>query len=331
MSRVLLLQLDGKIPNLALMRIASHHRQQGDEVELRTPPTSLNVERGLWNDHDTVYASLIFERTRPRAERLLQVRPDAVIGGTGWSDTKTLGDVGIPDGPLDYSDYPAWPHSLGFTQRGCRLKCGFCKVPTKEPDLKAVATVREIWRGEPWPKNLLLLDNDFFGVPSWRREIEELNAGGFKVCWNQGFNVRLIGEEEAKAIASTQYRDDQFKTRMLYTAWDNRKDERRLFRNLELLAKHGVAPDDITVYMLIGYWAGETEQDWLFRQSRLREFGARPYPMPYDRTNSLQMGFQRWCIRRSDMKVSWQEYKAVNCRPEKLKGRLSLPLFEGEA
>lgn len=32
---VLLLQLDGKLPNLALMRIAAHHRAQGDAVELR--------------------------------------------------------------------------------------------------------------------------------------------------------------------------------------------------------------------------------------------------------------------------------------------------------
>lgn len=34
-ERVLLLQLDGKLPNMALMRLAHHHRAKGDHVALR--------------------------------------------------------------------------------------------------------------------------------------------------------------------------------------------------------------------------------------------------------------------------------------------------------
>lgn len=82
--KVLLLQLDGKIPNLALMRIAAHHRQRGDGVELRRAGNWSAVEHGLFDRHDQVYASLIFERTRPLAERLRTVHPTAIIGGTGW-------------------------------------------------------------------------------------------------------------------------------------------------------------------------------------------------------------------------------------------------------
>lgn len=33
--KVILFQLDGKIPNIALMRIAAHHRALGDEIDLR--------------------------------------------------------------------------------------------------------------------------------------------------------------------------------------------------------------------------------------------------------------------------------------------------------
>src|ERR1700740_2648466 len=76
-------------------------------------------------------------------------------------------------------------------------------------------------------------------------------------------------------------------------AWDNRKDEARLFRGLDLLVKAGVRPDQIMVYMLIGYWPGETHGDRDYRRQRLREFGARPYPMPYVRTAEL-VGYQRW-------------------------------------
>jgi hypothetical protein len=69
MTRVLLLQLDGKLPNIALMRIAAHHRDLGDDVELRRAGNAASLERGLWDRFDRVYASLIFESTRPLAHR----------------------------------------------------------------------------------------------------------------------------------------------------------------------------------------------------------------------------------------------------------------------
>ena len=48
------------------------------------------------------------------------------------------------------------------------------------------------------------------------------------------------------------------KTRRIYTAWDSKGDEERLFTGLNRLVKYGVKPDHIMVYMLIGYWPGET-------------------------------------------------------------------------
>jgi hypothetical protein len=307
--RVLLLQMDGKIPNLALLRIAGYHRDRGDEVELRQLRHPNGVERGLFDTHDKVYASLIFEKTRPLAERLLKAQPGVTVGGTGWRLESTLAGAGIPeDAPPDYSLYPNFRQSLGFTQRGCRLKCPFCVVPRKEGAIRPTATVNEIWRGEPWPKELLLLDNDFFGQPHWRERIAEVRDGGFKVSFNQGINARFLTDEAAEAIASVQYRDDSMRDRRLYTAWDNRKDEWRLFAGLNRLVKYGVKPAEIMVYMLIGYWPGETEGDWEFRRKKLREFGAMPYPMPYVR-DPVTIAYQCWVIRRYDLKVPWEEFR----------------------
>ena len=126
--RVLLLQLDGKIPNIALMRISAHHRDRGDEIELRH---GAQFEVGLWDRFDRVYASAIFTKTRPLCERLLRVYPDAILGGTGWSVQSSLESVGITTLEQDYSIYPRFEQSIGFTQRGCRLKCSFCVVPEK--------------------------------------------------------------------------------------------------------------------------------------------------------------------------------------------------------
>lgn len=75
--KVLLLQIDGKIPNLALMRISDHHRNLGDEVELRHTGNVTAVELHLGDDYDAVYASLIFQHSQPVARRLLEIYPSA--------------------------------------------------------------------------------------------------------------------------------------------------------------------------------------------------------------------------------------------------------------
>ena len=286
LGMILLLQLDGKIPNLALMRIAAHHRALGDEVAIGF---GAQFEASLWERPDKIYASAIFQKTLPLVQRLQQVHPEVVLGGTAFMDRvainvhQTVESAGVLTKDVDYSPYPRFQQSIGFTQRGCRLKCSFCVVPRKEGRVRAENTIAGIWRGEPWPKELLLLDNDFFGQPQWRERITEIRDGGFKVSFNQGINCRCITDEAAEAIASVDYRDDSMTVKRIYTAWDSKEDEERLFAGLNRLVKYGVKPDHIMVYMLVGYWPGETAEQRDYRRRRLREFGARPYPMPYER------------------------------------------------
>jgi hypothetical protein len=321
--KVLLLQLDGKMPNLALMRLAAHHRARGDEVTLERAPNRGSLKKARWagdlkGGYDLVYGSLIFERTRELAEKVREVYPEVVLGGTGWSMDTTLEDVGVLTKKQDYSIYPEFEHSIGFTQRGCRLKCPFCVVPKKEGKNVHEHAVHELWRGEGHPKNLLLLDNDYFGQEGWREKTEAMITGGFKVCFSQGLNVRLFDREAAEYLARLDCRDDQFRRRRVYCAWDNKKDEQRLFAGLDLLTQYGgFNPDQIMVFMLIGYWPGETQEDRLYRQRKLREYGCRPYPMPYVRTPEL-VGFQRWCISSCDKRVPWDVWEAAKYQPRNL-------------
>jgi hypothetical protein len=317
---VLLLHLDGKIPNLALMRLAAWHRRRGDAVMLRRCDNPRMIEPALGDPvhWDAVYASAIFQRTKASCERVRAIYPDAIIGGTGWDMALTVEDFGVPPSMMpDYSDYPAWRQSIGFTQRGCRLKCAFCVVPKKEGKVSEAATIADIWRGDYWPREIILLDNDFFGQPHWQKRIDEIQRGAFKVSFNQGINARMLTDETAAAIASVNYRDDSMKVKRIYTAWDNRKDESRLFRGLEALVRHGVKPDHIMVYILVGYWDGETHEDRDHRRARLREFGARPYPMPYVRTRET-VGFQRWVIGAYDKTIPWSEWRAAGYEPRNL-------------
>jgi hypothetical protein len=326
--RALLLQLDGgNFPNLALMRLSSHFKALGSEVFFRRAYSQASIEPHFGDSFDGVFASTIFERTSPLIACVQRNFPHCMIGGTGSGSDVTLEQIGVTTDEYDYSLYPKYPHSIGFSQRGCRLKCSFCVVPKKEGKVREADSIAKIWRGDPWPKNILLLDNDFFGQPRWRDRIREIQDGKFKVSFNQGINVRLINQEAAEAIASVRYSDDDFTRRCVYTAWDNREDEDKLFRGLNYLVKAGIKPDNIMVYMLIGYWPGETHDDREYRRRRLRDFGCRPYPMAFYATEELR-GFQRWVIRRIDLNWTWEEFKAAGYRPEKLGRSTGMPLLE---
>jgi hypothetical protein len=184
--RVRLAQLDGKLPNLALMKLAHYHRARGDEIVL-----TKDARRGLSEGRfDRVYGSAIFSYSAPRVAEFRSHFPKAFVGGT-WdpSDNTTVEQVlGVEESErYDYSIYDGFNASIGFTQRGCRLKCGFCVVPKKEGKPRSVNTIADIWRGEPYPRHLHLLDNDFFGQPheQWQARIDEIRNGNFKVCFNK--------------------------------------------------------------------------------------------------------------------------------------------------
>ena len=146
---VRLTQIDGKLPNLALMKIARFHRDRGDEIVF-----SKQVERGMFEpDYCAVYGSAIFAYSADRVAALKASFPDAIVGGT-WKRPTTPRSrmrLGLSGGRYDYSIYPGFTASIGFTQRGCRLKCGFCVVPKKEGKPRSVNTIADIWRGATLP------------------------------------------------------------------------------------------------------------------------------------------------------------------------------------
>lgn len=318
---VRLTHIDGKLPNLALMKLAHWHRARGDEVHF-----TKRIERDMLEPvYDRVYGSAIFSFSAPRVERFQIEFPDAIVGGT-WNtlDNRTVEDVLSEDlgERADYSIYPGFAASIGFTQRGCRLKCGFCVVPRKEGKPRSVNRIADIWRGDPYPRHLHLLDNDFFGQADWRDRIAEIRDGGFRVCLNQGINTRMIGDESAAALASIPYYDDGFTVRRLYTAWDNIGDESRFFAGVDCLERHGIPPTHLLVYMLIGYDKRETWERVMYRFNKMVARGIRPYPMAYgDRSRTLPLGgynapiagrtlseFQRWAIRKAYTFVPFECY-----------------------
>lgn len=317
-------QLDGRLPNLALMKLAAWHRARGDEVRFYKGAAA--AERHLDEPaYDAVYGSAIFKFSAPLIERFRIQFPDAILGGTGTDNPGTVEQiVGEDFEQYDYSIAPDdFRASLGFTQRGCRLKCKFCLVPQLEGKPRVSNTIADIWRGPGFPKHIHLLDNDFFAIEShWRARIAEIREGGFKVSFNQGLNVRLITEDGAKALATVEYRDDGFKKRRLHTAWDNLKDEQIFFRGVRILQDAGIPPSHLMAYMLVGFDKNETWERLFFRFERMKALGIRPYPMIYGEKrrlvplggSNMRIGhktlgdFQRWVNTGLYRAVSFEEY-----------------------
>ena len=315
MTDVRLTQIDGALPNLALMKLAYFHRAQGDEVSL-----TRRLERDLFEpSYGKVYGSAIFKFSQDRLMRFQRQWPEALVGGTGTPLQNTVeGVIGGEYEHYDYSGYPDFAESIGFTQRGCRLKCKFCVVPQKEGKPRSVNTIADIWRGAPHPKKLHILDNDFFGQPreEWQARISEIREGGFRVCLSQGINVRLIDEESATALASIQYRNTGFDERKLYTAWDNLGDERIFFKGVDTLERAGIPPKHLMAYMLIGYDPKETWAAIWHRFKLMVARGIEPYPMVFNRARKDLVCFQRWVITGLYRVVPWDEYRRETKSPE---------------
>lgn len=319
MGVVRITHLDGKLPNLALMRLAAWHRAQGDDVRWER-----GTSRQFHEPHyDVVYGSAIFSETRKAATRLVEQFPGAIIGGGGGDNDLRVEHI-VPSQftALDWSGYPDFEASLGYAMRGCRFKCGFCQVPGREGAARSNATIATIWRGPGYPKHLHLLDNDFFGNPEWRVRVREIVDGGFKVCINQGINARLLNAETAAAVVEMAPWDDSFKRRRLYVAWDNIGHERVFFNGIDALEKAGWKPEWVFSYMLLGFDPRETWERIFYRYNRMMERGVRPYPMVFagdDKTPrpaeyAKLKRFQRWVITGAHKLGGFETYDTRRIR-----------------
>ena len=107
-----------------------------------------------------------------------------------------------------------------------------------------------------------------------------------------------------------RYYDGKFKKRRLYTAWDNLGDESRFLTGLRTLNAAGIPSRHVMVYMLIGYRAGETMDEIMYRFQRLKDAGCLPYPMVYEKWRQPTLRrFARWVIMRYHEIVPWDEFK----------------------
>jgi len=287
-----LLDVDSKIPNLALMKISQWHKLNGDDIEHYMP-----LAHSLY---DKVYASKIFNFSDGS-----DIQQDMIVGGTGI-DLKIILPNEVDQMDPDYSLYN-YPHNIGFAQRGCRFKCSFCVVPQKEGKPKSVNTIEKLWTQRS-SNFLVLLDNDFFGNPEWKDRIEEIKDLDLKVNFNQGLNIRIISERQAQALASVKFRNLNNTGNQVTFAWDQIDDEKVIKRGFQRVVDAGIKPYQMQFYVLVGF--DTTPEEDMHRVMMLKGWGCDPFVMPYTKSDPYQRRFARWVNSRSAFnKCSFEEFK----------------------
>lgn len=295
MKRIGIYQCDGKLPNLALMKIAGYHERQGDTV---------NWYEGelLASEYDKIYFSKIFGFTP-----MPQLPDNAVIGGTGI-DFKNKLPAEIEAAEPSYSLYPDCKYHLGFSMKGCRFACKFCCVPQKEGRPYNYNAIDEILTNPNGGNRLMLLDNDFFGGLNWEANLLRIKELKLKVCFVQGLNIRIITEAQARLLAQVNYTNSKFNQKYLTFAWDKYRDHKLIEKGIRICNEAGIPCRHMQFFVLIGFDT-TPDQDYE-RVMTLREKGCMPFVMPYNREDKYQRQFARWVNNRAVFKsVKWKDYK----------------------
>lgn len=291
-----LYDVDSTIPNLALLKLAAYHRARGDHVERFNPLMRASYE--------VVYASKVFDFTPAP-----YLDDHMVRGGTGFGGGSRLPpevERAVPQA----ADYALWryPHSIGFTMRGCRFACAFCVVPEKEGRPAGDTGIADIWtnRGS---RLVVLLDNDFFGGPAWRDHVAEIRALDLLVSFSQGLNIRIITDEQAAALAGVKFRNLKGTKKQCHFAWDRIRDERLVLDGIDRCLAAGLRPNQMAFFVLVGF--DTTPAEDLRRVTMLADLGCDPFVMPYNRRDPYQRAFARWVNHKAVFRTTtWAAYRA---------------------
>lgn len=210
--KVLLVNIDSTIPNLALKKIEKYYQDNGDEVIWDMP-----IEADLV---DKIYVSCVFPRNKQRA---VSIHPHAIIGGSGY-------DLHIKLPPEIEAMKPKI--NWGFTTRGCIRKCHFCFVPEMEGYIHVEGDIYDLWDGES--KEICLMDNNILALPKHFKMIcEQIRKENLRVDFNQGLDHRLLTKDLWLELLSLKHIHE------IRFAFDDIAYKNTALRALELITTNG--------------------------------------------------------------------------------------------
>lgn len=279
-----LYDIDNRMPNIALMKLATWHKRQGDSVDWFAPIFPV----------DKVYASSVFTWSDKS-----KVPRNAVVGGSGFNLTTNL-DTQIDCLDCDYSLYPSFKQAVGFLTRGCIRKCKFCIVPQKEGKLKPYMDIQQVAQGR---NEVILFDNNVLASQYGLSQIEKIIKLGIKVDFNQGLDARLITPEIAGLLAHVKWLSP------VRLACDTEAMIEPVIKATKLLREAGCTPSNYFVYVLVDNISDAHKRVEILKKYKLDPF-AQPFRDQSGKDSDPRLkDFARWVNHKATFKsVPWEKY-----------------------
>jgi len=257
--KILIIDIDSKMPNLALKKIEKYHLDQGNEVIWDMPLARFIV--------DKIYVSCIFERNKKKCFDY-EDDPKCLIGGSGYSLK-----INLPDEIESIK-----PHiNLGFTTRGCIRHCEFCIVPEKEGRIRIVGDLLDLWDGTS--KDIILLDNNILALPKHFKFIcKQARENKIRLDFNQGLDCRLLDQDIVDELKIIRHKE-------LHFAFDELSYFNSVDRAITLLQKNGI--NRCNWLMLTGFNTDLKED--LFRANYLRSRNQVAFVMRYNNSKDRKL------------------------------------------
>lgn len=226
---ILLLDVDSRLPNLALMKLGRYFKEQGRRVVLaRRQAFVVGVE--------AVYASAVFSRpfTQKLVDKLLKYYGDSItVGGSGVDVCVRLPKE-VEQMPADYSLYPELgDRVIGFITRGCPFHCPFCIVPLKEGRTRQVATLDELLAYRK--RKLILLDDNILAHPKAEDFLREMAERNVEVNFNQTLDLHLMDQEKAGLLKRIRCSNLRFTRRVYHFSLNDNRNLDEVRRKYQML------------------------------------------------------------------------------------------------
>lgn len=276
--KILLLAPDSKVPNLALMKLAAHHKALGDEVS-----TSIV-------DPDLIYVSLIFTWNRHYAESIKFMHPGIKVipGGPGYDPSIKL-PSDVEQTPPDRSIYEPDGYTYGRVTSGCTRRCHFCMVHVQEPDgIRYIQHPKDIWvQGT----TLRLFDDNILAHPEAWNELYHWALENDIRLHLEYLDIRLITPKIALQLHQMKHDGNA-----LWFAFDFTHIENAVRQGVATLRDIGFNGRSLRFFL---YCHDEMAvEDAKYRWKVLIELGCEPFLMVniFNRTGRLKR-LQRRCTR----------------------------------
>ena len=202
---ILLIDVDSRMPNLALMKLSRYFKQQGHKVMQTRGVNRISSAQ-------EIYASCIFSSPLS-ADKIRKLQSfyghSLQLGGSGIDVKKRLPEE-IEALPPDYDCYPELgDRAIGFLSRGCPLHCPFCIVPVKEGLPRQICDLQTLLENGRRTK-LILLDDNLLSLPHADQLLKEMVSRNIMVNFTQTLDLRFVDRDRAALLRRIRCSNTRF-------------------------------------------------------------------------------------------------------------------------